>query len=172
MLAGLQVPGPWGRTLSAELNFHHPVIRRLVPADLDAIMAIEEAAYPFPWSRGIFAECLRVGYGCIGVQSGSELTGYAIFNTGAGESHLLNLCVDPQAHRRGLGSLLLEHAITTTRSMGCTAMILEVRPSNPGAADMYRQRGFSLVGRRRDYYRAAEGREDALVMRLDLDTPD
>lgn len=121
---------------------------------------------------GIFAECLRVGYGCIGVQLGSELSGYAIYNMGAGESHLLNLCVDPQVQRRGLGRLLLEHTITTTRSLGCKALFLEVRPSNPGAAEMYRARGFSLIGRRPDYYRAEKGREDALVMRLELDTSD
>ena len=144
------------------------MLRRLTEADLDAIMVIEAAAYPFPWSRGIFSECLRVGYGCVGVQAGSELAGYAIFNTGAGESHLLNLCVHPQWQRRGLGRLLLEHAISTTRAVGCETMILEVRPSNPGAAEMYRARGFQLIGRRPAYYRASEGREDALVMSLDL----
>jgi ribosomal-protein-alanine N-acetyltransferase len=154
--------------MSAEPTFEHPVIRRLTAADLDSIMRIEEAAYPFPWTRGIFSECLRVGYGCIGVQLGGELAGYAIFNVGAGESHLLNLCIHPGRQRRGLGSLLLEHVITTTRSLGCDAIILEVRPSNPAAAELYRARGFSVIGRRPDYYRAAAGREDALVMRLEL----
>lgn len=154
--------------MSAEPTFEHPVIRRLTPDDLDAVMLIEEAAYPFPWSRGIFSECLRVGYGCVGVQLGGELAGYVIFNMAAGESHLLNLCIHPRRQRCGLGSLLLEHAIAFTRSKGCEAMILEVRPSNPGAEALYRARGFSLIGRRPAYYRAAAGREDALVMRLDL----
>jgi ribosomal-protein-alanine N-acetyltransferase len=154
--------------MSAEPRFDHPLIRRLNGVDLDAIMAIEQAAYPFPWTRQIFAECLRVGYGCYGVQQGSELSGYVIFNWGAGESHLLNLCVHPQQQGGGLGRLLLEHAISKVTALGCEAMILEVRPSNPAAGAMYTRRGFVQVGRRPRYYRASEGREDALVMRLEL----
>lgn len=157
--------------MSAEPTFEHPVIRRLSEDDLDAIMTIEEAAYPFPWSRRIFSECLRVGYGCMGVLTGQNLAGYTIFSMGAGEGHLLNLCVHPARQRHGLGSLLLEHTIVTMRSLGCEAIFLEVRPSNPGAAELYRARGFELVGRRPDYYRAAAGREDALVMRLNLNDP-
>lgn len=162
----------WVRSVSAEPTFEHPVIRRLTEDDLDAMMAIEKAAYPFPWSRGIFRECVRVGYGCAGVQTGLQLAGYAIFNMGAGESHLLNLCVHPQRQRHGLGRLLLEYAIGTTQSLGCEAMILEVRPSNPAAIDMYRARGFELIGRRPEYYRGESGREDALVMRLNMSASD
>ncbi len=144
----------------------HPVIRPLRPTDLDAVMAIENAAYVFPWSRGIFADCLRVGYGCYGVQAGSGLAAYVIFNWGAGETHLLNLCVAPGQQRAGLGRLLLEFAIERTRQLGCQAMLLEVRPSNSAAIALYEQRGFQTIGQRPDYYRSEAGREDALVMQL------
>lgn len=154
--------------MSAEPRSLHPVIRELTPADLDRVLAIEEAVYPFPWTRGIFSECLRVGYGCFGMQLDGELVGYVIFNWAAGESHLLNLCVDPRHRRQGLGRLLLEHAIARATTLGCASMFLEVRPSNPGAAAMYERRGFELIGRRPAYYRSVEGREDALVMQLAL----
>lgn len=146
-----------------------PLLRALEPGDLDAVIAIEESSYPFPWTRGIFAECLRVAYGCYGVQLGAELAGYCIHNWAAGESHLLNLCIARPWRERGLAGLLLDHAIDHARRQGCNAMLLEVRPSNPAAQAMYRHRGFQLIGTRPDYYRAEQGREDALVMRLSLE---
>jgi ribosomal-protein-alanine N-acetyltransferase len=154
--------------LSAQLQSLHPVIRALRPEDVEDIMAIELASYPYPWTRGIFSECLRIGYGCFGLQLGSELVAYAIHNWAADEAHLLNLCVHPQHQRQGLGSLLLEHAIGHVRSHGCGVIFLEVRPSNPEAERLYRRRGFTRIGLRPAYYRAAEGREDAIVMRLEL----
>lgn len=154
--------------MSAAPRSMHPVIRPLEHGDLDAIIAIEEAAYPFPWTRGIFSECLRVGYGCLGVFLDGVLCGYVIFNWAAGESHLLNLCVHPDRQGRGLGGLLLSRAIERARVLDCQAMYLEVRPSNPEAASLYERRGFRVVGRRPDYYRSTEGREDAIVMRLDF----
>ena len=154
--------------MSAHPSPLHPLIRTLAPGDLDAVMRIEEASYPFPWTRGIFADCLRVGYACNGLQVGSELVGYSIFNWAAGECHLLNICVDPDWRRHGFGSILLEHAIAQAESARCRIMFLEVRPSNPGAARMYRHRGFREIGRRAGYYRAAAGREDAIVMQLEL----
>ena len=134
--------------MSAEPRSLHPVIRPLEPGDLDAVLAIEEAAYPFPWTRGIFSECLRVGYGCLGVFQDGALAGYVIFNWGAGESHLLNLCVHPDRQGQGLGGLLLAQAIEGARALDCQAMYLEVRPSNPEAAGLYARRGFRVVGRR------------------------
>lgn len=154
--------------MNAELQSFCPVLRALNPEDLDAVMAIEEASYPFPWTRGIFSECLRVGYACQGLQQGDSLVGYAICNWAAGESHLLNLCVHPDAQRRGFGGLLLEQMINQAQRVGCEVMFLEVRPSNPAAGGLYARRGFTLVGRRTAYYRSEEGREDALVMRLGL----
>jgi ribosomal-protein-alanine N-acetyltransferase len=154
--------------VSAEPRALHPVVRPLKEADLDAIVAIETSAYPFPWTRRIFAECLRVGYGCLGVTFDGELSGYVIFNWGAGESHLLNLCIHPDRQGLGLGGLLLAQAIERARALGCGSMFLEVRPSNPAAQAMYERRGFFVVGRRPDYYRSHDGREDAIVMRLDF----
>jgi len=146
----------------------HPLIRRLGMDDINRIHEIEQIAYPFPWTRGIFVDCLRVGYDCFGLQFGSTLAGYSIASLAAGEAHLLNLCVHPDWQHRGYGSLLLEYMINHVARLDSEAMFLEVRDSNPRAASLYENRGFEVIGRRPSYYKAGEGREDAIVMRLEL----
>jgi ribosomal-protein-alanine N-acetyltransferase len=155
--------------MNTEADVPHPVVRYLTAADLDRVMEIEQSAYPFPWTRGIFADCLRVGYDCRGLQLGSLLVGYAVETHFAGECHLLNLCIEPAWHRRRLGSLLLEQTILQARNGYCSSVFLEVRPSNRAGMALYRKRGFYIVGERPDYYRARQGRESAIIMRLDLD---
>lgn len=155
--------------MSSEALGLYPVIRMLTPDDLERIMEIEEAAYAFPWSRGIFTDCLRVGYDCHGLQLDGSLVGYVIQTHFAGEAHILNLCVEPAWQRRRLGSMLLEQAIRLARDAKCSSVFLEVRPSNRAGLRLYRKRGFYIVGERPDYYRAGTGREAALVMRVDLD---
>ena len=157
--------------MSTEALSLYPVIRTLTPGDLDRIMEIEQAAYAFPWSMGIFSDCLRVGYECHGLQLDGLLVGYVIQTHFAGEAHILNLCVDPPWQRQRLGGLLLEQSIRLARMATCSSVFLEVRPSNKAGLGLYRKRGFYIVGERPDYYRAGNGREAALVMRLDLDVP-
>jgi ribosomal-protein-alanine N-acetyltransferase len=148
----------------------HTLIRSLNEADLERIIEIEHAAYPFPWTRGIFADCIRVGYDCSGLQVGPVLIGYTIQSQAAGENHLLNLCIAPDWQGHGYGNMLLDHAIRLARNQACICMFLEVRPSNPSGLKLYERKGFAVVGQRPDYYRSDAGREDAIVMRLDLQT--
>lgn len=154
--------------MSANPRPFDPEIRTLSPHDLGRISEIERTAYKFPWTRGIFADCMRVGYDCWGLQVRDSLIGYAIQTQAAGESHLLNLCVDPEWQRAGYGGILLEHAICHAELNDCVSMFLEVRPSNTVAIGLYKRRGFAIVGERRNYYRAEKGRESAIVMRLEL----
>jgi ribosomal-protein-alanine N-acetyltransferase len=154
--------------MSAEPSSVHALVRRLHPADVDRVIEIELAAYPYPWTRGIFEDCLRVGYDCWGLQLGSELVGYSIQTHAAGENHLLNLCIAPGHQGMGLGRTLLEHAIRRARQQNCYSIFLEVRPSNPAGMELYLKNGFEIVGERPDYYRSDEGRENALVMQLEL----
>lgn len=151
--------------MSAAPEECHYLVRPLTADDLDRVMEIELQAYPHPWTRGIFADCLRVGYECWGLQAGAVLAGYCVLTHAAGESHLLNLCVAPQWQRRGLGRILLGHCVRLAVSNGCQSMFLEVRPSNDAAFELYRRNGFEVVGERPGYYTAGEGREDAIVMR-------
>jgi ribosomal-protein-alanine N-acetyltransferase len=170
--------------VSAEAETLHPLLRLLNWGDLDRIMEIELAAYPVPWSRGIFSDCIRVGYDCWGLQLGPRLVGYSVLSCAAGEAHLLNLCVEPGWQRRGFGALLLENAVRVARAHGCGSMFLEVRPSNRAGIALYDRHGFVVIGRRPGYYSARPGaqagqggepaaltgelREDALVMRLEM----
>ena len=146
----------------------HPLIRRLTLADVDRVHAIEQAAYPFPWSREPFTDCLRVGYACLGLQFGKELAGYKIFSWAAGEAHLLNLCVHPDWQQRRYGSLMLEYAINHVARLESEVIFLEVRESNPRAVALYKHRGFKVIGHWPAYYQAGDQREDAIVMRLEL----
>jgi ribosomal-protein-alanine N-acetyltransferase len=150
----------------------HPLIRRLNTLDVDRIFEIEQIAYPFPWTRGIFVDCMRVGYACFGLQIGKDLAGYTILSAAAGEAHLLNLCIHPDWQHRGYGSLLLEYAINHFARLENHAIFLEVRAGNMRAANLYENRGFKVIGQRPGYYSAGQRREDAIVMRLTLGTPD
>jgi len=147
------------------------LVRRLEYADLARVMEIEEAAYPFPWTLAIFQDCLRVGYCGHALVHDQQLVGYSMLTHAADEAHLLNLCIDPHWQGQGLGHFLLEHAIQWAQQMGVDSMFLEVRPSNKTGISLYRKHGFRVVGERPDYYRAANGRENALIMKNDLPGP-
>jgi len=146
----------------------YPLIRQMNADDLDWVVEIEQAAYPFPWTRGIFSDCIRASYDCSALQVGPSLIAYTIQSHVAGENHLLNLCVAPHWQRKGYGKLMLNHAIRQASLQQCSSVFLEVRPSNHSGIRLYRQKGFFLVGNRPGYYRAVNGREDAIVMRLDI----
>jgi ribosomal-protein-alanine N-acetyltransferase len=84
------------------------------------------------------------------------------------EAHLLNLTVAPACQRFGFGWRLLEAMAENARGYGARTMLLEVRPGNTAARNMYARYGFVRIGIRRDYYPARDGREDAIVMRVSL----
>ncbi len=140
-------------------------IRDMTQDDVPAVGILERASYAFPWSDGIFRDCLRVGYVCCIVELDDILIGYGILSTGAGEAHLLNLCVGEAWRGRGIGGLLLSHLLEFAASLGVGEVFLEVRPSNTGAIRLYQSLGFAQIGIRRGYYQAVGGREDAVVLR-------
>ncbi len=137
-------------------------------ADLDAVLAIETAAAAFPWQRGHFADSLKAGYSGWVLRLGGEIVGFAMVMAAVDEAHLLNIAVAPALHRRGLGRWLLIKVMDAARQAGLFSMLLEVRPSNLGAVALYQDLGFVEIGRRKGYYPAADGREDAIVMQRAL----
>ena len=143
-------------------------IRPMVEADVPAVVAVERASYQFPWSEGIFRDCLRVGYVCRVVVLDKEVIGYGVMSLGAGEAHILNLCVHQDYRCRGIGRRLLDYLLDRGASSGMSDAFLEVRPSNTAAIRLYQSMGFRQVGMRRGYYQAVGGREDAAVLRLSL----
>jgi len=144
------------------------LLRPMTEADLDLVAALERESYPFPWSEGIFRDCLRVGYVCRVVELDLALIGYGVMSHGAGEAHILNLCVRESMRGRGIGRNLLRHLLQQAAGAGMDEAFLEVRPSNLAAIRLYQSMGFEPVGVRRGYYQAVGGREDATVLRLDL----
>ncbi len=137
--------------------------RPMREADIAEVMDIERRAYPFPWTEGILRDCLRVSYSCWVYERAGVIEAYAIMSVAAGEAHILNLCVRPELQGQGLGKRTLQHLMNVARRHGADSMFLEVRPSNAVALRLYQGMGFDEIGRRRGYYPAEEGREDALI---------
>lgn len=146
-------------------------IRPMAEADIKTVGALERLAYAFPWSDTIFRDCVRVGYLCRVVVLADEIVGYGVMSMGAGEAHILNLCVRDTLRNRGIGRSLLNHLLARATSSGMGAAFLEVRPSNVSAIRLYQSMGFTQIGTRRGYYQAVGGREDATVLKRDLTTP-
>jgi [ribosomal protein S18]-alanine N-acetyltransferase len=151
-----------------ELLAPEVAIRAMRSNDIADVVAIERASYQFPWSEGIFRDCLRVGYVCRVVTVSRQVMGYGVMSLGAGEAHILNLCVGEAFRCRGVGRRLLDSLIERAATAGMADAFLEVRPSNTAAIRLYLALGFEQAGMRRGYYQAANGREDAAVLRRAL----
>jgi [ribosomal protein S18]-alanine N-acetyltransferase len=144
------------------------LIRPMVESDVSDVVATERASYQFPWSEGIFRDCLRVGYICRVVTVEDRVVGYGVMSVGAGEAHILNLCIREAFRCRGVGRRLLSYLLERAAASGMGEAFLEVRPSNTAAIRLYQSLGFEPVGTRRGYYQAVGGREDAAVLKLSL----
>ena len=149
-----------------------PALRAMQSTDLERVFEIEQRAYDFPWTLGIFHDCLRSGYGCWVMVENERVLGYGILSAAAGEAHILNVCVAPEAQGRGHGRRLVQRLIDLSRWHRVERVFLEVRPSNPRAIALYHDIGFNEIGRRPKYYPAKGGREDALVMAIELLPPE
>jgi len=138
----------------------------MTPSDLAQVSDIERRSYDFPWSHGVFRDCLLAGYTCLVLDRDYEIVGYCILSIAAGEAHILNLCVDPGFRGLGYGDRLLEDVLERAKHAGVKQVFLEVRPSNKAAMALYRKKGFRQIAARPAYYQASGGREDAAVLSL------
>ena len=143
-------------------------IRTMAHEDISQVSDVERRSYEFPWSHGIFRDCLLAGYHCIVIERDEQVVGYSILSVAAGEAHILNLCVDPSFRQRGYGEQLLNAIIEHAEAVGVQEMFLEVRPSNEKAIGLYSKKGFRKIAYRPAYYQATEGREDAAVYAKNL----
>jgi len=139
-------------------------IRDMQHGDLKMVSDIERRSYEFPWSHGVFRDCLLAGYRSIVLIRQERVAGYSILSVAAGEAHILNLCVDPEFRSLGYGERLLDEMLFRARSASVREIFLEVRPSNEMALTLYRKKGFYQVANRPAYYQSHEGREDAAVL--------
>ncbi|HBE92561.1 MAG TPA: ribosomal-protein-alanine N-acetyltransferase [Gammaproteobacteria bacterium] len=140
------------------LNF-----RPLQEEDLSQVIEVERQSYPHPWTQMIFGDCLQAGYSCWVCGRREIIEAYGILSIAAGESHLLNICVRPEARQQGIGRKMLRHLVSVARRHEAEVIFLEVRTSNTPARALYEDEGFNELGNRRDYYPDGGGREDALI---------
>ncbi len=147
-----------------------PALRPMREPDVDTVIDIEQSAYDFPWTAGIFRDCLRVGYSCWVIGQRNPIDGYGIMSISAGECHLLNVCIRPELQGKGLGRFMLEHLLGLAYDYNADTVFLEVRPTNYSAIHLYDTMGFNEVGVRRHYYPAHAGREDALILAKSLNS--
>ena len=154
--------------MSAVLKDQVADFRPMLDADVAEIMAIEESAYTHPWTPVLFGDCLSTGYSCWVLQLDGAVIAYGIMSIGAGECHVLNLCVKPEMQNNGYGSAMLEHLLDIARGHHADTAFLEVRPSNRSAIRLYEKAGFNEVGMRSNYYPAGDGREDAIILARSL----
>ena len=145
-----------------------PRLRPMCADDLDRIMAIEHSAYEFPWTLGIFRDCLRFGYTCMVYEDDQDILGYGLLSVGAGECHLLNICIAPRYQGRGYGSQLIDLLLDVARGRNARMAFLEVRVSNKAAFHVYTKMGFNELGVRKNYYPTHAGREDAMLLARSL----
>tara|TARA_R110000782_G_scaffold107317_6_gene195748 strand:- start:66 stop:542 length:477 start_codon:yes stop_codon:yes gene_type:complete len=139
-------------------------IRDMKHDDLAMVSDIERRSYEFPWSHGVFRDCLLAGYQCVVLIREGRVAGYSILSIAAGEAHILNLCIDPEFRALGYGEKLLDELLYRARSASVREIFLEVRPSNRTAISLYQKKGFHKIAARPAYYQAREGREDASVL--------
>lgn len=143
-------------------------IRKMKTTDLKEVLAIEQNLYDFPWTQGIFDDCLAIGYHCWVCEDKDRIFGYAILSIAVDEGHILNLCVDPSAQKKGWASRMLDLLIGIAREKEVDTLFLEVRRSNKAAVALYEKFGFNEAGVRKGYYPAKKGREDAKIFALAL----
>jgi len=141
-----------------------PNFRTMRQSDIPEVTAIESRTYDFPWSSGIFRDCLLAGYTSVVLERDDGIIGYGIMSVAAGEAHLLNICIKQDFRRQGVGTMLLQYLLERARRFAADRIFLEVRPSNEPALSLYERMGFRILGVREGYYKARQGSEDAVVL--------
>lgn len=154
--------------MNAVINQAELAFRIMCPQDVEQVMAIEQRAYPFPWTSKIFIDCIQAGYHCWVLERNQVMVGYVVFINAVGECHLLNICIDPALQGQGLGRKLLQQVLEAVRMDRVKCVFLEVRPSNTRAVQLYASEGFNEVGVRQKYYPTKNGREDAIIFAKEI----
>jgi len=118
-------------------------IRDMKHDDLAMVSDIERRSYEFPWSHGVFRDCLLAGYRSSVLIRDKRVVGYGILSIAAGEAHILNLCIDPEFRSMGYGERLLDTMLSHARGATVREVLLEVRPSNKTALHYTARKAFS-----------------------------
>jgi [ribosomal protein S18]-alanine N-acetyltransferase len=143
-------------------------LRTMTDDDLPAVVAIENATQPTPWTEQVFRDCFNSHYDCRVIERDGDIAGFAVLSSVLDEVHLLNIAVAPALQRRGLAWAVIRELIADYRQRSMEFLYLEVRASNSAARALYERLGFQVTGERKNYYRTLNGRENAILMMLTL----
>ncbi|MCD5397773.1 ribosomal protein S18-alanine N-acetyltransferase [candidate division NPL-UPA2 bacterium] len=151
-----------------EIDVRQIQIKRMKEEDLEGVMVIERASFPFPWARNMFLQRLKDNrLSCfLVVKMDKQVIGYGGFSTVLDEVHIDNLAIHPYFRRGKIGEKLITALLDLAKSRGIKKVALEVRAGNLPAQNLYGKLGFKVTKRRWQYYR--DTREDALAMSLNL----
>ncbi|MDC9728274.1 MAG: ribosomal protein S18-alanine N-acetyltransferase [Methyloprofundus sp.] len=141
--------------------------RKMTKDDLPKVLEIEASGYQFPWSEGLFHDCLKAGhYGnWVCEDTEDKMIAFCITSIAVGEVNILNLCIAADERKQGLGKKFMQHIIEKAKEKKAESVFLEVRPSNTGAIALYESLEFNEIGVREGYYKCEDGtREDAIMM--------
>ena len=142
------------------------IVERIsTPADLDAVLDIEEASFNNPTTRQWYENELKRPDVCFIYVLRTDalpVAGFCAFWLVADQAHINNLAVRPELRGGGLGAYLLDAIVAEARHLGAASLTLEVRRSNIPAQRLYARAGFHEAGVRQNYY--TQPVEDALVL--------
>ena len=136
--------------------------------DVAQIAALDAEVSPSPWAESTFTASLKAGHLAWVLECQQEILGFGVISLAADECQILNLAIQPRWQKQGLGTRLIKRMLNFAREHKALYCYLEVRTSNKNAQTLYTKLGFVTMAVRRDYYGTHNGREDAIIMRADL----
>ncbi|MGJ8682675.1 ribosomal protein S18-alanine N-acetyltransferase [Paraglaciecola sp.] len=140
----------------------------ITPQSSDLGFELHNKGQPSPWSRKIFDDCLTPPYFAYYLESNSDTVGYFIAMKVLDELTIMDIGVKESERGKGYGRDLIDYIIERSTKDKIQQVWLEVRQSNTAAIGLYESVGFNVIETRHDYYINSKGREDALIMCLEL----
>lgn len=146
---------------------HSITLRPMTLVDIEAVLAIERQVQYAPWTHQLFVDSLE-RHLCWVAEQQSSVVGFLVVQFIVDEAHLLNIAVEPLQQKQGIGRILLDAVQQQSRLKKANTIFLEVRAGNKRAISLYQMAGFNEIGLRKNYYPAAQAKEDAVIMALML----
>ncbi|MBV1915689.1 MAG: ribosomal protein S18-alanine N-acetyltransferase [Pseudomonadales bacterium] len=141
------------------------IIRQMGPDDIDKVSEIERVASEHPWSKSSFQNCFDGGYHCFVGCIDEQIVAFGVLSCAVREGHIQNIAVCPDYQGAGFGRELLSMLLEEAEELGAKTIFLEVSVENSVAFGLYLSYGFREIGQRKDYYKTADGRKNARIMR-------
>ncbi len=141
-------------------------LRYMKKEDIDGVLTVEKESFSTPWTEKLFydeVENPRTVY-FVAVTDNGEIVGYGGMWHVVDEGQITNIAVKKNCRGEGVGSKILESLIKWAKDNEILVIQLELREGNTAAFGLYKKYGFSVVGKRKDYYKNPT--EDAILMDL------